>query len=121
MAGSLNRLQITDYFPNAIAHLLRVSLSLRIFPHLLAPDWHVAWAVRLYVCAPIHEAGYLVFRERIPVSLIEVTQVCRRGRKLMIQWAVSVGFDAMAGSTMLHVQLSPFSEMVVAGKRWCAH
>ena len=62
MPGNLNRLQVVDYFRDAIAHLVGVSFPLRILPHLFSPYWHIARAVSLYIRTAVHKAGYLVFR-----------------------------------------------------------
>ena len=64
---NLNRLEVVNYAGDAIAHLIRVSAPLRVLPHLLSPNRHVARAMSLYVGAAVHEPRYLVLRKRISV------------------------------------------------------
>ena len=84
MPGKLNRLQVVDDFRNAVAHLIRVSRTLRMLPHLFAPYRHIAGAMSLYLRTAVHEAGDLVFLEWISVFPREAPQVGRRRSKLML-------------------------------------
>src|SRR5262249_5522392 len=83
----------------------------------LAPHWHVARSVSLYVISTIDEACDLLGRQWITIALVQQTQVCRRSGEHGREGAVSLAIDAMTRGTVLQVDsLSLFRVGVCCGR-----
>src|SRR5262249_13089849 len=69
----------------------------------LAPHWHVARSVSLYVISTIDETCDLLGRQWITISLVQQTQVRWRSGEHGCEGAISLSIDPMTRGTVLQV------------------